>query len=122
MKLAVIGDGFSAAAATAQAPCELRKANEQNQPAHEHDWIERNCPNILSSIAVIISLAATAFGRAFRSFEGPWNEPILESYPALFQFLAQTWRHFSRKTDEHMRILTRFPGELLHFASETGCA
>ena len=85
-------------------------------------WLEKNCPNILSSIAVIISLAATAFGRAFRSFEGPWNEPILESYAALFQFFAQTLRHFSRKTDEHMRILTRFPGELLHFAGETGCA
>ena len=51
-------------------------------------WLEKNCPNILSSIAVIISLAATEFGRAFRSFEGPWYEPILEGYPALFQFLA----------------------------------
>src|SRR5262245_49671406 len=52
--------------------------------------------------------------RRFRSLERTWNEPVLDSHSALFQFLAQTRRNFSGQIDRDMRALTRFPGELLN--------
>src|SRR5262249_6603860 len=55
------------------------------------------------------------------SLERTWNEPILNGHSALFQFLAQTRRDFSGEIDRDMRVLTRFPGELLNIVGKTGC-